>query len=93
MRNLREKIQKAEQMLTFAKERYDYQKSVIPTQIHGLKPIFKQLTGSLSLHAIQINPELLEPLHGQEAIRITNHGAITRNLLHKCLKIANGKPS
>jgi hypothetical protein len=91
MQNLRERIQKAEQELMLAKERYDYQRSVTPTQIRMLKADLEAIDRSLSLHAIQINPELLEPLHNQEAIRITSHGAITRNI-HKCLRIADGKP-
>lgn len=91
MRTLREKIQKAEQELMLAKEQYDYQRSVTPTQIRMLEADLEAIDRSLSLHSIQINPELLEPLHSQEAIRITSHGAITRNI-HKCLRIANGKP-
>ena len=91
IQNLRERVQKAEQDLTLAKERYDYQRSVTPTQIRMLKADLEAIDRSLSLHAIQINPELLEPLHNQEAIRITSYGAVTRNI-HKCLRIANGKP-
>ncbi len=91
MRTLRERISKAEQELMLAKEQYDYQRSVTPAQMRMLEADLEAIDRSLSLHAIQINPELLEPLHGQEAIRITSYGAVTRNI-HKCLRIANGKP-
>jgi predicted DNA binding CopG/RHH family protein len=91
MRTLRERISKVEQELMLAKERYEYQRSVTPTQMRMLEADLEAIDRSLSLHAIQINPELLEPLHGQEAIRITSYGAVTRNI-HKCLRIANGKP-
>ncbi len=84
-------VEKAERALVEARHRLAFEKSLETNVGLSLRSDLKATERMLSLHEIQINPELISQIRTQEADRTLPHGTITRSI-YECLKCANGHP-
>lgn len=84
-------LEKAEVALVEARHRLAFEKSLETSVALSLRSDLQAVERTLSMHDIQINPELISQVRTQDADRTLPHGAITKSI-YECLKYANGHP-
>lgn len=87
----RQDVERAEITLAAAKEQLAYEETMAPKIVRALQADLRAIDTAIGMHEIQINPEIIRPIHTQDAERSLPYGEITRSI-YDCLKCAGGVP-
>lgn len=85
----RQDVECAEANLAQAKERLASEDAVVSRIIPAIQADLQAIDAAMSLHEIQINPEIIPPIRTQDASRALPYGEITRSI-YDCLKCSGG---
>lgn len=87
----REDVEQAELKLAQAKELLAYEETVRNQIIPTLQKDLNAIDTVMKLHAIKINPEIIQPIYPQNSKRVLPYGRITK-CVFDCLKRAEDNP-
>jgi hypothetical protein len=72
------KLERAQYRVNLLKKYLDRQKAINLVRIKDLNVSLKAIDTTLSMHAIQIDPQLISPIHSHTFPRLIAHGMMTR---------------
>ena len=86
----REKVVQAELQLCKAKKMLSYEEKILAQGVLTLRKDIDAIDTALSMHHIQIDPEIIPSIRSQNSIRATAYGEMTR-CIFECLKQCAGR--